>query len=145
MPLCYAPSSLTVESRLNLASTAGSTGPSFGSSHARFIASMISTSVLVRSGSLSRQRPQYQLAVTRRKSSIPRTHRLSRSVPLNSTLSCGTRAKRPRRTFKPRSAMFFPSITILPFCMLTILKSAWSRELLPAPVLPAIPTYAPAV
>ena len=49
------PSSLTVESRLNFASVAGSTGPSLGSSHARFRESIISASVLECCGSLEQE------------------------------------------------------------------------------------------
>lgn len=47
------PSSLTTESKLNLASIAGSGFPSLGSNHVRFRESIMSASVLVFCGSLS--------------------------------------------------------------------------------------------
>ena len=55
----HSPSSLTAESRLNLASVAGSTGvPSLGSSHARRSTSSSSASVLVFCGSLRTRRAE---------------------------------------------------------------------------------------
>jgi len=46
-----------------------------------------------------------------------------------------------RRSCKPMSAMFTPSIVILPSAASIILNKARVRDDLPAPVRPTMPTY----
>ena len=50
------------------------------------------------------------------------THRFSRKVPRNKVPSCGTNASRVRKTSRPISRMFRPSISIFPPRSSTVLK-----------------------
>ena len=60
--------------------------------------------------------------------------RLGRTVPLNSTGSCGMTATADRKAFRPRVAMSVPSITMRPLSSSTRRKRAVTKEDLPAPV-----------
>ena len=112
----YEPSSPTVESRLNFASATGSGGPLLGRSQARWRTEINSASVRRPCGSLNywiREDDFYMNSLT---------HRFSRRVPRNKVPSCGTNASRVRKTSRPISRMFRPSISIFPPRSSTVLK-----------------------
>mmetsp|Transcript_11549 Transcript_11549/g.40386 ORF Transcript_11549/g.40386 Transcript_11549/m.40386 type:complete len:203 (+) Transcript_11549:612-1220(+) len=70
--------------------------------------------------------------------------RLSRTVPENSTGSCGMMARLRRSVVRPRFAQSWPSSETEPLSTSTIRYSVSSNELLPLPVRPTTPTFSPA-
>mmetsp|Transcript_3005 Transcript_3005/g.9225 ORF Transcript_3005/g.9225 Transcript_3005/m.9225 type:complete len:333 (-) Transcript_3005:429-1427(-) len=69
--------------------------------------------------------------------------RLSRTVPLNRTGSCGMTATLPRRSSRPISPTFTPSTRTAPRSTSTQRVSTYSSDDLPAPVRPTTPIFSP--
>mmetsp|Transcript_39764 Transcript_39764/g.100208 ORF Transcript_39764/g.100208 Transcript_39764/m.100208 type:complete len:319 (+) Transcript_39764:196-1152(+) len=88
----------------------------------RFNASQTSSSVLLRKGS-----------------------RLSRTVPVNITGSCGITDRRERSVCRPTLEMSTPSMNTRPFQASRIRNNAREMVLLPAPVRPTMAIFSPAL
>ena len=71
--------------------------------------------------------------------------RLNRRSPENRTGSCGMMVSLERNGCSPSPVMSWPSMEIFPPVGSMILNSARVRLLFPAPVLPQIPTFSPAL
>mmetsp|Transcript_3585 Transcript_3585/g.13058 ORF Transcript_3585/g.13058 Transcript_3585/m.13058 type:complete len:246 (-) Transcript_3585:1156-1893(-) len=78
---------------------------------------------------------------TRSSSNSSNGSRLYRTVPVNSTGSCGIMPILERRSFRPMLAMSTPSMTILPAAASTMRNRPTISELLPAPVRPTTPIF----